>query len=1327
MRTPKKLLSVLVAVIMILSLIPVTALADEPDETGAPQTEVTDSGQPGREDGETPPEGPETPETPEETETPEEAEVPEETETPEVPETPEPVFDFDAATDEEIGDTGAELSEVEKLQAAINAAEDEVETTITMTADIIGMTTDKIINVPAGKVIVLDMAGHSITVSNDFSGRAIENAGILTVQGNGTIDASNGSTGYGAINNSGTLTIENGTFRGNSETNASNIRNVGKDAVLVINDGTFDTSSTAVLNYDGLATLNGGTYTTHDHNCSACGSNWAYVIRTYTDGKEGVYPRLYVNGGSYTGTQGALNSGAGYIEVNDGTFKTVACAKNHKAIFYAINVAGYSGSISGVINGGTFETEGPYTAALLGNDNTNGDGGINADTVVHIYGGKFTAPEGVPAVKVSANTAKASILHGGTYSTIDENAAKYIDPAVIGESGTNITLIPRTENDKDTVATVGGKYYPTLQAAITAAKGGETVTLLKDTELSEVITIEKGIILNTNQHKITFVSDGSTETGYFLRFESGKSTITGGGEIVDGRVSADTGGYYMITVKGDNASLTVEDATLTTYRSKGESSYVFFVQNGASLTLNKGAVVHDERHPDLTSDDEITKGCYGVYILNGTTFGNSELTVNEDAVISTSTYAITGNGSDGSFFGTQITINGGTIASSMDTAIYHPQKGGELTINGGEITGKASGVEIRAGTLTMTGGTVTGLADTTTAVANGNGHTTSGAGIAVAQHTTKQKITVNIENGTVKGCTALYESNPQNNGETDLEKISIKITGGDFVATNGGTQAVYSEAAKDGIITPPVQGGNFSHSVKEYVVDELNAELQKSSGAAPFSYTTVEKALKNPDPSVAITVLSSGDGTAMDTVTLQYGNGTADITIKVEKDAELSLPTDLKRDGYTFGGWYNGDNEVGSYTGVGGENITLTAKWTANAITVTFNANGGEVETTSKNVAVGGTYGDLPTPTRIGYTFAGWYTAAENGTEVKADTVVSSASDHILYAHWTVNQYTITFNTDGGSTIEAITQDYGTTVTAPAAPTKAGYTFTGWDKEIPSTMPAEDMTITAQWNRNSPSGGSSSGSTTYTVSVDSTRHGDVTVSPKSASKGTTVTITVKPDEGYELDDLTVTDKDGDTVKLTKKSDTKYTFTMPASKVTVEAIFAKIEEAPAHTFTDVPDGYWAEDEIAWAYENGYMNGNTAVTFNPNGTVTRQQLWMILARLSGQRPADFAEARAWAMDNGISDGTNPGGAVTRQQMVAILYRYAQLMGYGTSGSTALSAFPDNGSVAAYAKDAMSWSVANGIVGGTAQGTLNPAGTATRAQFAVILYRFCDKAAK
>ena len=196
---------------------------------------------------------------------------------------------------------------------------------------------------------------------------------------------------------------------------------------------------------------------------------------------------------------------------------------------------------------------------------------------------------------------------------------------------------------------------------------------------------------------------------------------------------------------------------------------------------------------------------------------------------------------------------------------------------------------------------------------------------------------------------------------------------------------------------------------------------------------------------------------------------------------------------------------------------------------------------------------------------------------------------------------------------------------------------------------------------------------------------------------------------------------------TAKANGVYTYTMvnvkAAHTLTVKTTAADTE----WPFVDVADDYWAREAIEWAYEQGYMNGYSATIFNPSGSVTRQQLWMILARLSGEEPANMAEAKAWAVANGVSDGSNPGSPVTRQQMVTILYRYATLMGYKTTGTADLTVFPDAASVADYAKEAMTWSVANSIVAGTADGKLNPTGTANRAQFATILERFCEKIVK
>ena len=278
------------------------------------------------------------------------------------------------------------------------------------------------------------------------------------------------------------------------------------------------------------------------------------------------------------------------------------------------------------------------------------------------------------------------------------------------------------------------------------------------------------------------------------------------------------------------------------------------------------------------------------------------------------------------------------------------------------------------------------------------------------------------------------------------------------------------------------------------------------------------------------------------------------------------------------------------------------------------------------------------------------------------------------------------------------------------------------------------------------SGGGSSGSATYTVSVDSSRHGDVTVSPKSASKGTTVTITVKPDDGYELDELTVTDKDGDSIKLKDKGDGRFTFTMPASKVTVEAVFTALEqEEEQPLFSDVAEDDWYYDAVAYVAENGIMSGTDGSRFSPNGTLTRAMLSQILYAMedkpavSGAATFSDVAAGAWYSDavnwtaaQGIVAGMGensfaPDAPVTREQLSLILYGYARYKGYDTSASVSLSGYADRDSVAVWAADSMGWAVSEGLISGRPGGYLDPAGTATRAEVAQILMNFCEDLAR
>ena len=157
------------------------------------------------------------------------------------------------------------------------------------------------------------------------------------------------------------------------------------------------------------------------------------------------------------------------------------------------------------------------------------------------------------------------------------------------------------------------------------------------------------------------------------------------------------------------------------------------------------------------------------------------------------------------------------------------------------------------------------------------------------------------------------------------------------------------------------------------------------------------------------------------------------------------------------------------------------------------------------------------------------------------------------------------------------------------------------------------------------------------------------------------------------------------------------------------------------FVDVPGDHWAAREIRWARDGGLMSGYEDGSFRPYATSTRQELWMVLARLAGARPADMAAAREWAVRTGVSDGRNPHSALSRQQLVTMLYRFAGSQGIRVSASANLGGYADGRAVASYAKDAFSWAVAKGIVGGDSNGRLNPEGTATRAHFAVLLCRY------
>ena len=485
-------------------------------------------------------------------------------------------------------------------------------------------------------------------------------------------------------------------------------------------------------------------------------------------------------------------------------------------------------------------------------------------------------------------------------------------------------------------------------------------------------------------------------------------------------------------------------------------------------------------------------------------------------------------------------------------------------------------------------------------------------------------------------------------------------------------------------------------------------------------------------------------------------------------------------------------------------NVTVKAIFEADTYTVKLYANGGTIAD-GKNVT-SYTYGEgatLPTADDMTYTehtFKGWYdNEGLSGDPVTAigDT---ETGDKEYWAKWEIHQYTITVKPENGKADITITQDYGTPITAPTL-TREGYQFNGWDKTFPTTMPAGDMTITAQWtlNRytisynlnngtatgnpdsytvesdaitlNTPTrpgytftgwsgtgldgennmtvtiptgstgersytahwrynGGGSGGSSSYPITIPGkTENGTVTVSPRSAEKGDTVTITAKPDSGYQLDDLTVTDKNGKELKLTDKGNGKYTFTMPASKVEVNATFVK--EVEISPFSDVSTSAYYYEAVKWAQEKGITGGIGNGLFGPNQPCTRAQIVTFLWRAAGSpepkamssfadvsTDAYYAKAVAWAVENGITTGTgdgkfSPDATCTRAQSVTFLFRaIGKLVDSKAEFSDVLTD--------SYYANAVAWAVENGVTNGIGDGLFGPNNSCTRAQIVTFLFR-------
>ena len=473
-----------------------------------------------------------------------------------------------------------------------------------------------------------------------------------------------------------------------------------------------------------------------------------------------------------------------------------------------------------------------------------------------------------------------------------------------------------------------------------------------------------------------------------------------------------------------------------------------------------------------------------------------------------------------------------------------------------------------------------------------------------------------------------------------------------------------------------------------------------------------------------IKITSSNEGTTEFKGSVLNNNGT------IEKG---TFTGEVTNNGTISGGEFTG-TVINSESGTIAEDVSIP-----NLIfIVTFDNEGTR---TTAIIDDGGKLTAPAAPTKEGYRLYGWY-YDNNGGKAKWDLDEGTVTRAMtLKAEW-VQTYTVTFETSGGRAVDPVTVDAGSTVSKPADPMKSGHNFGGWYKDSMLQTPwnfandtvTADTTLYAKWTANLPAPSYDDPDPTYAVSAPAAENGKIAVSPKNASAGSTVTITVKPDSGYVLETISVTDKNGNDLKLTNKGNGKYTFTMPASKVEIKATFME-DNSVLNFFYDVPNDAYYFEAVKWAAENGITGGVGNSLFAPNQPCTRAQIVTFLWRAAGSPVVNYAmdlsdvaedvyyaEAVRWALSEGITTGTgegsfSPDATCTRAQAVTFL---ARALNANASGKAEFGDVPTD----SYFAEAVAWAAANGVTEGVGGGLFGSDNSCTRGQIVTFLYRAYNK---
>lgn len=884
------------------------------------------------------------------------------------------------------------------------------------------------------------------------------------------------------------------------------------------------------------------------------------------------------------------------------------------------------------------------------------------------------------------------------------------------------------------VAQIGGTGYATLQAAIDAAKSGDTIVLKKSISATEIgekkqlqfVKADMNVTLDLNQNTIT------AEAGEAIAINAANITLT----VKNGTIENFVEGSYSDGVyaykESNNLTLTFENIVLKS-RTQGlavqgltSNSNVNIVNSNITSTKGLG-IYYPPKSGTLTiSDSEIT-GVTGIVVkgsnlvvngektiisgtgpnvdpetyYTGATDGSSTLTETGDAVYVESGY----NDRDIS-----VSISGGHLNSKNAKAVRMFVKNGENTSAKREIS--------------VTGGTFS--SDVSAYVAKGY---------------------VQNENGTVE---QLGETNAVAKvGDTYYKTLADAVA----AVQNGGTITLLKDAeltstlnlAKN--ITIDGQGKYTIKAANSFTVGSDNKTycVLYVSGEVTLKDVTVNgnekcRVIFCDKGKLTIDGATITNGKAPNFIGGVYMTSSASFEMKsgsitgnknakrYQNDEYLQYSSDL---------WI-GANANGALTAINGGtigNVFVNANAWSASNPGSFTMNGGTV--TNLYVEHDANYG--ATFKYNDGTIEHLYLSKENGN---GQSIEVTPVKGVIYNGGVKEQDLVTLTmkyNDGATADSTYNVASGTTITLPT-PRRSGYTFNGWYDGSKFYAAGASYTVSATVTLNASwsyiSSGSSSYDPTYSVSTPSkTEHGTVTVSPKNASKGDTVTVTVKPDSGYVLETLTVTDKNGNELTLKDKGNGKYTFTMPAGKVEVKATFME-DNSMLNFFYDVPNNAYFYEAVKWAVKNGITTGVGNNLFAPEQPCTRAQIVTFLWRAAGSPEPKgaasgmtdvvsgsyYEKAVAWAIENGITTGTttstfSPDATCTRAQAVTFL---ARALNAKAASAAEFSDVPTD----SYFADAVAWAAANGVTEGIGGGLFGSDNDCTRGQIVTFLYRAYNK---